>query len=91
MITLDTKNIQSAIPKKSKGYILNNEILIKSINLNLTPTLIHAELIKNGIINPNTLQPYSLMTVKRLIQTHTNKSIHEYMLAIANNKESNNM
>jgi hypothetical protein len=68
----------------TKSYIHDHPILTGGIQELKTAAEIHAELIKNGVINPNTGQPYSVMTIKRLIQHSEKMSYREYMLKRAN-------
>lgn len=48
-------------------YLINNLIFQGLLNKNLTPNDIYFELIKAGVTNPLTMQPFSNITIKRVV------------------------
>jgi len=54
------------------SFLLKNDVFLNSCKSGFTPTKIYQCLIDNGVVNPYTLKPYSVMTVRRLIRVVTN-------------------
>ena len=69
---------------KSVSYLLSNKYLLDSIEQGLTPTAIYLKLIESGVVNPSTNKPYSLMTIRRLIEIITGGTVRAYIDKILN-------
>ena len=52
---------------------------MNSLNLGLTPPNIYKSLIGNNVVNPYTLKPYSVKTIRRLINVVTNGTVWDYV------------
>ena len=61
------------------SFLLKNDVFLNSFKSGFTPTKIYQCLIDNGVVNPYTLKPYSVMTIRRLIRVITNGSVWDYV------------